>query len=79
MNGPEIGLVGEIEPEMVTPLSKMGNMGGTQTKNVYYFIQAVDPRSFAEIVASNPDAIVSVTERAIESNKKIRRTIRNLT
>ena len=79
LNGPEIGLVGEVEPEMVTPLSKMGNMGGTQTKNVYYFIQAVDPRSFAEIVASNPDAIVAVTERAIESNKKIRRTIRSLT
>ena len=79
LNGPEIGLVGEREPEMVTPLSKMGNVGGTQTKNVYYFIQAVDPRSFAEIVSNNPDAIVAVTERAIESNKKIRRTIRNLT
>ncbi len=77
-NGPELAMIGENEPEMVTPLSKMG-MGGQQTKNVYYFIQAIDPRSFSEIVASNPDAIVAVTERAIESNKKIRRTIRNLT
>ena len=77
-NGPELVLAGENEPEMVTPLSKMNNAGGQSTKNVYYFIQAVDPRSFAEIVASNPEAIVAVTERAIESSKRIRRTIRSL-
>ena len=77
-NGPELAIIGENEPEMVTPLSKMG-VGGQQTKNVYYYIQAIDPRSFSEIVTSNPDAIVAVTERAIESNKKIRRTIKNLT
>ena len=79
LNGPEVSVVGEREPEFITPLSMMNSGGGSGTKNVYYFIQAVDARSFSDIVASNPDAIVAVTEDAIRRNKSIRKTIRNLT
>lgn len=77
INGPEITLLGENEPELVIPASKMQEREpeGSIT-NVHYYIQAVDAQSFAELVSRNPDAIVAVTSKAIERNKGLRKTIR---
>lgn len=74
-NGPEIAMVGENGPEMVTPLSKLGN-NGNNTTNVYYYITAVDAKSFADLVARNPNAIVAVTANAITRGKGLRKTIK---
>ena len=74
VTGPTRALIGESGPEAVIPLSKMGGGGDTYySTNVY----AIDTQSFAEAVRRNPDAIVSVISDNIDSNKKLRRTIRD--
>lgn len=74
LRGPELAMLGEKEPELVIPKSKLGRGGGTT--NNYYYISAVDAASFNDLIARNPDAIVAVTERAIQRNKRIRKTIK---
>lgn len=77
LKGPEINLVGENEPELITPASKIkAQESEASVTNIHYYIQAVDAQSFAELVSRNPDAIVAVTSRAIERNKGLRRTIK---
>lgn len=79
LNGPERALVGEREPELVVPASKLNQMGGNGGGNTvqnYYYISAIDASSFAEFVARNPNSIVAVTSNAIQKNKQLRRTIK---
>ena len=80
LRGPELAVVGEHEPELIVPTSKLGRREGErqEVKN-YFIISAIDSRSFAQIVASNPEAIVAVTADAIRKNKGLRRTIREYT
>ena len=61
----QIGIAGERGPELiggptqVTPLSGMG--GGSTTVN--YNINAVDARSFQELLASDPQSLYALSER----------------
>ena len=71
--------IGEAGPEAVIPLKRGaggklgiaayggGDGGGTVIEN-HYYINAVDPRSFADIVESNPAIISEVINRNIKRN-----------
>jgi hypothetical protein len=64
----QFGIVGERGPEIitgpatVTPMSGIG--GGTQ---VIYNINAVDARSFQQLLASDPGLIFALTEQGRKS------------
>lgn len=72
---PTLALVGEQEPEAIVPLSKMG---GGNTYNIFN-ITAVDMQSFADAIRRNATSVVAVTQKAIEGNKGLRRSIKQYT
>ena len=81
LHGPEIVQVGEAGPEMVVPNNKLAALGeggyGGDTYNIV--IQAVDAKSFAELVKRNPESIVQVVQQDLRLNRGIRRAIRDYT
>ncbi len=74
-HGPERVLVGEKEPELIVPLSKManGNGGGGDT---YYIINAIDTESFAQALKRNGDAVTSIVQENVNRNKHLRQGLR---
>jgi len=60
--------------ESVNKASDTDNGG----KVVQYYIQAVDARSFAQLVQSNPEAIETVVNNSMRFNKNTRSTIKSL-
>lgn len=77
MNGPEVSVLGENGPELVLNQNQLSRVGSqNNVTNINYYINAVDPRSFSDLVLSNPNAIVAVTSRAISQNTGFRKTIK---
>ena len=72
---PRRGMYYLHEGEEVTPAGSKGGKGGDSYNIV---IQAVDARSFADLVARNPDAIVSVVQKDMRLNRGTRRSVRQL-
>ena len=80
--------IGEAGPEAVIPLTRGpsgklgianyggggGDNGGTIVEN-HYYINAVDSKSFADLVDSNPSSISNVIGRNIKGNRGLRNTI----
>jgi hypothetical protein len=66
----QYGIAGEAGPELVMgPASVTPMRGG----NVTYNINAVDARSFQELVASDPEFMFAVTEQGRKSVPEFRR------
>jgi lambda family phage tail tape measure protein len=63
----KFGVVGEKGPELIsgpaniTPMSQVPTMSAAGVTNVTYNINAVDARSFQQLVAANPEFIYAVT------------------
>ena len=75
-----MGLMGEAGPEAVMPLKRTadGSLGVTAEESGgtvinHFHINAVDAKSFAELVARNPQAIVAVVAGNYGNNGVIRR------
>jgi hypothetical protein len=61
----KFGVVGESGPEFVSGPASVTPMGGSS--NVTYNIQAVDARSFQQLLASDPSFIFALTEQGRRS------------
>jgi hypothetical protein len=59
------GVVGERGPEFVGGPASVTPMGGST--NVYYTINAVDTRSFQQMLASDPSLIYALTQQGAKS------------
>jgi phage-related minor tail protein len=58
----EVGVVGEVRPEMVTGPARVSPTNGSGgATNVTYHINAVDAKSFQQLVASDPSFIYAVS------------------
>jgi len=51
------------------------SVGGAGVVNHNYYIQAVDPRSFSDLVQRNPEAVEVVVSRAIGRNSSLRKNM----
>ena len=61
---PMMGLVGEAGPEAIIPLDRISEMmGGGGGTTVVYNINAVDARSFQQLLAQNPAVLYQLTEQ----------------
>lgn len=83
-NRPTFGKLGEQEPELVVPKSKLGQlgtgtygMGGGSGQETYVYINAVDSKSFVEMLNRNPDAITTIVHKSMDRNQSIRHRIRS--
>ena len=76
------GLMGEAGPEAIMPLKRTSSgdlgvkaEGGGDNINVTMNINAVDARSFVELLSSNRVAIESIIVNNLVRNGRVRRTI----
>ena len=59
---PTAGIIGEAGPEAVIPLDKAGGLGGGGDH--FIMIQAVDSKSFVDMLEKNPEAILSIVSKS---------------
>lgn len=81
-HGGGFGVMGEAGPEAILPLARTGSgdLGvkteGKETKETNIFINAVDSKSFSEMIERDPGSIVAAVETAIRENSSIRKTMK---
>jgi hypothetical protein len=78
---PTLAMIGEAGPEAVIPLDQMGGEvpePSAQAINVTLNINAVDARSFEELVSQNPDSVVRVFQEALATSIPTRDAIRTI-
>ena len=71
LSGPELIGVGESEPELIVPLSKVRQAppsGQSQQVTYIYNINAVDAASFKELVERNPDVISRAAAKGMDTS-----------
>lgn len=61
------GIAGENGPELISGPASVTPMGVGGTTNVYYTINAVDTRSFQQLLASDPSLIYALTQQGAKS------------
>lgn len=76
-----MGLMGEAGPEAVMPLQRdgsgnLGVAGAGGGGGTTIIIQANDAKSFADMCARNPNAIIGPIDKALKGNSGLRQTIR---
>jgi lambda family phage tail tape measure protein len=63
----QMGIVGEVRPEVVQGPARVGPSTGSAAQNVTYNINAVDARSFQQLVAADPSFLHAVVQRGARS------------
>jgi lambda family phage tail tape measure protein len=59
----QVGVVGEVRPELVQGPARVGPSNGSAATNVTYNINAVDAKSFQAMIAADPSFIYAVSQR----------------
>ena len=64
----KVGIAGESGPELITGPATITPMSGTT--NVHYHINAVDARSFKQLVAADPGFIHAIAQYGAQSTPR---------
>ena len=77
VTSPTLAVVGEKEPEIILPESKLSHLlNQNQSIHNTFVIYAIDSQSFEEYVKRNPNAIIGVVSDALTRNTELAKTVR---